>query len=62
MKLTKHLESMCAYLATGEKDLFKYYAGKVDGWKELLEEIFCFDEHHADDHVKAMLVIMDENW
>lgn len=61
-EMTKYLESMCAYLATGEKDLFRYYAGKADACRELLEEIYCFDERHADEHVRNMWDIMDENW
>lgn len=61
-EMTKYLETMCAYHATGDMNLFRYYAGKADACKELLEEIYCFQEENADDHVKAMWEIMDENW
>lgn len=61
-EMTKYLETMCAYHATGEKDLFRYYAGQADACKELLEEIYTFDERYADEHVKAMWDIVDENW
>ena len=61
-EMTKHLENMCAYHATGNMDLFRYNAGKADGCRKLLEEIFSFDERYADKHVKAMWEIMDENW
>lgn len=61
-EMTKYLETMCAYHATGDMNLFRYYAGKADGCREVLEELFNFDERHADEHVKAMWEIMDENW
>lgn len=61
-ELENHLENMCAYLATGNKDLFRYYAGKADGIKEILEEVYNFDESHASEHIKAMWDIMEENW
>lgn len=61
-EMTKYLETMCAYHATGDKTLFRYYAGKADACKELMEELFCFIEEGADEHVKAMWEIMDENW
>ena len=61
-KMEKNLENMCAYLATGNKDLFRYYAGKADGCRDILEEIFGFDERHATEHIKNMWDIMDENW
>lgn len=61
-EMTKYLETMCAYHATGDKNLFRYYAGEADGCRELLEELFAFDERYADEHVKAMWDIMDENW
>lgn len=61
-EMTKHLEDTCAYLTTGEKDLFKYCAGKADACRTLLKEIYYFDERYADEHVKAMWDIIDENW
>lgn len=60
--MEKHLENMCAYHATGNSDLFRYYAGKADACRDLLEEIFNFDERHASEHIKNMWEIMDENW
>lgn len=61
-KMTKYLETMCAYLATGNKDLFRCYAGKADACRSILEEYFSFEEEYADEHVKAMWDIMNENW
>lgn len=61
-EMEKHLENMCAYLATGNKQLFHYYAGKADALRDILEEVFNFDERYASNHVKAMWDIMDENW
>ena len=61
-EMTRYLENMCAYLATGEKDLFRYYAGKADACRDLLEEHYNFDERYASEHIKAMWDIMDENW
>ena len=60
--MESHLENMCAYLATGEKNLFRYYAGKADARRELLENLFKFDERYASKHIKNMWEIMDENW
>lgn len=60
--MESHLENMCAYLATGEKNLFRYYAGKADACRELLENLFNFDERYASEHIKNMWEIMDENW
>lgn len=61
-EMEQHLENMCAYLATGNKDLFRYYAGKADALRDLLENHFGFDERYASEHIKAMWDIMDENW
>lgn len=61
-EMEKNLENMCAYHATGDKDLFIYYAGKANACRDLLEEHFNFDERHASEHIKNMWDIMDENW
>ena len=61
-EMEKYLENMCAYHATGNKDLFRYYAGKADACRDILEELFSFDERYASEHIKAMWEIMDENW
>lgn len=60
--MTHDLENTCAYLATGEKDLFRYSAGKADALRELLEEFYNWDERYATEHVKNMWDIIDENW
>ena len=61
-KMEDYLENMCAYHATGNKELFRYYAGKADACKDILEEVFSFDEEKASEHIKAMWDIMEENW
>ena len=61
-KLTKHLENMCAYHAIGDRKLFIYNAGRADSIRELLEEFYNWDERYADEHIKNMWDIMDENW
>lgn len=61
-EMTRHLEDMCAYLATGETQLFHYCAGRADGLRRILEEYFYWDERSATEHIKNMWDIMDENW
>lgn len=61
-KMTKYLENMCAYHATGETQLFHYNAGRADALRDLLEEFYNWDERYADEHIKNMWDIMDENW
>lgn len=61
-KMVDYLENMCAYLATGNKQLFHYNAGKADAIREILEESYGWDERHATEHIKAMWDIADENW
>ena len=60
--MTKYLENMCAYDATGEKNLFYYNAGKADTIRSILEEQHDWDERYADEHIKAMWDIMDKKW
>lgn len=61
-KMTHHLENMCAYHATGNTQLFHYNAGRADSIREILEEVYGWDERYADEHIKNMWDIMDENW
>lgn len=60
--MTRYLENMCAYHATGNTQLFHYYAGRADAIREILEDRYYWDERYASEHVKAMWDIMDENW
>lgn len=60
--MEKYLENMCAYHATGDQNLFRYYAGKADACRDLLEVLFDFNEHTASEHIKNMWEIMDANW
>lgn len=60
--MEKYLENMCAYLATGNKQLFYYNAGKADAIREILEERYNWDERNASEHIKNMWDIADENW
>lgn len=60
--MTHYLENACAYLTTGETQLYHYSAGKADALREHLEEFYGWDERHASEHVKAMWDIIDENW
>ena len=60
--LTQELENACAYLAVGDKDLFRYHAGKADGIRDILENCFDWGEYYATEHIKAMWEIVDENW
>lgn len=60
--MEEHLENMCAYLSTNCRPLFYYYAGKADGIRDILENYFYWDPESANDHIKAMWDIMDENW
>jgi len=57
-----YLETMCAYHATGNRELFRYYAGKADACRDILEEVYRFDERYASEHIRNMWEIMDENW
>lgn len=61
-KMETYLENMCGELAIGNKDLFRYYAGKADALRDVLEEQFGLNEHTVNEHIKAMWDIMDENW
>ena len=61
-EMTSCLENMCAYHATGNNSLFRYYAGKADVFRDLLEEFYNWDERNADEHIRNMWDIMDENW
>ena len=61
-EMETYLENMCAYLTTNNKELFCYYAGKADAIRIILEEQFNWDVCLANDHIKAMFDIMDENW
>lgn len=60
--MKNYLENACAYLATGEKQLFYYSAGKADALREHLEKFYSWDERHASEHVKDMWDIIDKNW
>ena len=60
--MTKYLENMCAYHATGDTKLFYYYAGKADAIRDILEENCNWDARCADEHIKNMWDIMEENW
>ena len=61
-KMTSHLEKMCAYHAIGDTKLFVYHAGRADAFREILEEYYNWDERYADEHIKTMWDIMDEQW
>lgn len=60
--MTSYLENACAYLTTGEKQLFHYNAGKADALRTILEEHYGWDERSATEHIKNMWDIIDENW
>ena len=60
--MTKYLENMCAYHAIGDMKFFHYYAGKADAIRDILEENYNWDERYADEHIKNMWDIMDENF
>lgn len=60
--MTQQLEEMCTHLTSSDTHLFHYCAGRADALRELLEKYYNWDERYADDHIKAMWDIMDENW
>lgn len=61
-KMTHYLETMCADHATGNTAMFHYSAGRADAIRAVLEDAYGWDERYADEHIKAMWDIMDENW
>lgn len=50
------------YLLTENNDLFRYYAGKAEGMRDVLECLYNWDERYATEHIKNMWDIIDENW
>ena len=61
-RMTNHLENMCAYHATGDMQLFHYYAGKAEAIRDLLDDFYNWDDDSASEHIKNMWEIMDEHW
>lgn len=61
-RMTRYLEDACAYHATGEKELFHYCTGKATAIRDLLEDLFEFDESEYSEHLLNMWEITDEEW
>ena len=61
-RITEYLENACAYLATGDRKLFYYNAGKANAIENMLDDLFKWDVEYADEHIQNMLDIIDENW
>lgn len=60
--MTSNLENMCAYHATGNTQLFHYYAGRAEAIADILRDCYLWDEDAATEHIRNMFEIMDENW
>ena len=61
-RMTEHLENACACLATGDRKMFYYNAGRAEAIKNILDNLFIWDVEYADEHIQNMLDIIDENW
>lgn len=61
-QMTNYLENMCAYFAVNDRRLARYYAGKADAVRDILVDWYFWDFEEADEHVKNMFDIMDEEW
>lgn len=59
-KLTAYLEDMCAYHAIGNVQLSQYSAGRADAIRTVLEDFYDWDERNANEHIKNMIEIMEE--
>ena len=57
-RMTDYLEDAFAYLATGERKMFYYSAGRANAIERMLDDLFIWD----DEHIQNMLDIIDENW
>ena len=60
-EMEKHLENACAYLATNNKLLYHYHTGKADACRDLLENLFGFDDRYATEHIKKWFTDLDKS-
>lgn len=61
-RMTDYLEDACAYLATGERKMFYYSAGRANAIERMLDDLFIWDDEYMGEHIQNMLDIIDENW